>query len=136
MQISKIHTNKKWGRCCGPCVLPHNVVGVGGCFDVAARQNLAGVLVDVDSVPCNGKLLHSVGCNPEVSCLCILAIPVVTSVVCATFECACVFVDLFKACALPVVSRSNPIAAPFGVSVDNHNYVPPKKCCCVRNPFI
>lgn len=127
---------QKWGRCCGPCVLPYNVVGVVSGFNVAARQDLAGVLVNVDGVLCNGKLLGVVGCNPEVSCLCILAIPVVTSVVCAMFEYACVSVDILKACTLPIVGRSNPIAAPFGVSIDKHSMYLLKSVVVFCNPSI
>lgn len=103
---------------------------------MATRQNFAGVLVDVDGVPCNGKLLGVVGCNAEVSCLCIIAIPVVTIVICAVFEYACVSVDILKARALPIVGRDNPIAAPFGVGIDNHSMYLLKSVGVFCNPSI
>ena len=113
-----------------PLWLPHNIIDVVCGFNVTARQNFTGVLVDVDGIPCNGKLLGVVGCNPETSCLCILAIPIVTIVICTMFECACVSVDIFKACTLPIVGRNNPVAALFGVGIDNHSMYPLKVLLC------
>lgn len=113
-----------------PLWLSHNIIDIVCGFNVTTRQNFAGVLVDVDCIPCNGKLLGVVGCNPKVSCLCILAILFVTIVVCAVFECACVSVNIFKACTLPIVSRNNPVAALFGVSIDNHSMYPLKVLLC------
>lgn len=119
-----------------PLWLPHNIIDVVCGFNVTARQNFAGVLVDVDCIPCNSKLLGVVGCNPEVSCLCIFAILFVTIVICAMFEYACVSVDIFKACTLPIVGRSNPATALFGVGVDNHSMYPLKSVVVFCNPFI
>ena len=119
-----------------PLWLPHNIIDVVCGFNVTARQNFAGVLVDVDGIPCNGKLLGVVGCNPEIPCLCILAIPIITIIVGAMFEYACVSVDVLKACTLPSASGNNPVAALFGVSVDNHSMYPLKSVVVFCNPFI
>ena len=119
-----------------PLWLSHNIIGVVCGFNVTARQNFAGVLVDVDGIPCDGKLLGVVGCNPKVSCLFILEIPIATIIVGAMFEYTCVSVDIFKTCTLPVVGRSNPATALFGVGVDNHSMYPLKSVVVFCNPFI
>ena len=136
MQISKICIHKKWGRYCGPCVLPHNVVSVGGCFDVATRQNLAGVLVDVDCIPCNGKLLHIVGCNPEVFSVFVFAILFQTPVIRLMFSAACASINVIKRPANTTVCAKNQILSALCAFLDNHGMYPLKSVGVFCNPSI
>lgn len=127
---------QKWGRCCGPCLLPHNVVCIVGCFDVAARQDFAGVLVNVDCIPCNGKVLHSVGCNAEISSVFVFAVLFQTPVIRLMFSVACASINVVKRPANTSVCAENPIAAPFGVSVDNHSVYLLKALLCSQSVYL
>lgn len=118
--IKNLYT-QKWGRCCGPCVLPYNVVGMCSCFDVAARQDFAGVLVNVDCIPCNGKVLHSVGCNTEIFSIFVFAVLFQTPVVRLMFSIACASINVVKRPANTAVCAGNLILSAFGFSIDKHS---------------
>lgn len=130
MQISKFYIHKNWGRYCGPCLLPHNVVGVGGCFDVATRQDLAGVLVNVDCIPRHCELLRIVGCNAEIFGVFVFAILFQAPVIRLTLGVACASINVIKVKSLVAVCAENPILSALCAFLDNHGMYPLKKYWC------
>lgn len=107
-----------------PRALSHNVVCVGGCFDVTARQNFAGAVVNMDCIPCNREKLMCVGCDTEVFGVFVFAILFQTPAIRLMFSMACASINVIKRPANTTVCAGNPILSAFCFGIDNHGMYP------------
>ena len=126
MQISKFHAHKNWGRNSGPCVLPYNVVGVLGCFNVSARKNFPCIVVNHQRIPCDRKILVCMRHNTEVFGVFVFAILFPAPVVRPMFCMACVDINIIKRITLTMICTGNPVLSTFGFGIDNHSMYPHK----------